>query len=110
MADLEATVDHLKAAAPDLFLTTVAYPIKGTPYYDRVRDRVVARGAWADRTDRDLKVTGRRSPRFYSFAARWMAGEVAVHRQRQSQHRSLLRLAKGMLNAKVGRIGMRLSS
>ena len=110
MADLEATVDHLKAASPDLFLTTVAYPIKGTPYYDRVRDRVVARGAWAERTDRDLEVAGRRSRRFYSFAARWMAGEVAVHRQRQNQRRSLIRLAKGWINAKVGRMGMRLSS
>ena len=30
VADLEQTVDHLKKAAPDVFLTTVAYPIKGT--------------------------------------------------------------------------------
>ena len=32
-ADIEATVAHLKARRPDTFLTTVAYPIKGTPYY-----------------------------------------------------------------------------
>ena len=41
-SDLEATVAHLKAAGPDTFLTTVAYPIKGTPYYASVEDRVVA--------------------------------------------------------------------
>ena len=35
--DLEATVEHLKIANPDVFLTTVAYPIKGTPYYRRGR-------------------------------------------------------------------------
>jgi radical SAM superfamily enzyme YgiQ (UPF0313 family) len=34
--DLAATVDHLKKADPDVFLTTVSYPIKGTPYYDDV--------------------------------------------------------------------------
>ena len=38
--DLRATVDHLKRTAPDVFLTTVSYPIKGTPYYDRVADRL----------------------------------------------------------------------
>ena len=49
MSDLRATVDHLKRTAPDVFLTTVSYPIKGTPYYDTVSDRLaspqgVARG------------------------------------------------------------------
>lgn len=109
MEDLEATVEHLKQSDPDLFLTTVAYPIKGTPYYDRVAGRIVARGAWADRTDRDLDVAGRRSRRFYAFAARWMQGEVTVHRQMRSRRPSVLRLAKGFVNAKVGRIGMRLT-
>ena len=48
-SDLEATVEHLKEAGPDTFLTTVAYPIKGTPYYQTVADRVIARQAWDDR-------------------------------------------------------------
>ena len=44
MEDLRATVDHLKHTAPDVFLTTVSYPIKGTPYYDQVADRLGAAG------------------------------------------------------------------
>ena len=40
--DLQATIEHLKRTAPDVFLTTVSYPIKGTPYYDAVASRVVA--------------------------------------------------------------------
>src|SRR5207245_1977376 len=43
--DLEETVEHLKLAGPNTFLTTVAYPIKGTPYYASVADRVVSRRA-----------------------------------------------------------------
>ena len=35
------------ATAPDIFLTTVSYPIKGTPYYDRVADRIESPGPWA---------------------------------------------------------------
>ena len=42
MSDLRATVDHLKRTAPDVFLTTVSYPIKGTPYYDTVADRLAS--------------------------------------------------------------------
>ena len=29
MEDLEETVDHLKRSDPDMYLTTLAYPIKG---------------------------------------------------------------------------------
>src|SRR5262249_4645085 len=63
--DLEATVAHLKTSAPDTFLTTVSYPIKGTPYYEDVAARVAAPRAWAARTDRDLVIPGRRTPRYY---------------------------------------------
>ena len=34
--DIEATVEHVKKCNPDIFFTTVAYPIKDTEYYDRV--------------------------------------------------------------------------
>src|SRR5262249_5556866 len=36
LEDIEATVEHVKRVAPDLFLTTVSYPIKGTPYFEEM--------------------------------------------------------------------------
>ncbi|MGI9147382.1 MAG: B12-binding domain-containing radical SAM protein [Chloroflexota bacterium] len=108
-ADLEETVEHLKLAGPDTFLTTVAYPIKGTPYYASVADRVVARRAWEEGSDRDYTVAGRHSPRYYQFATRWMVSEVAHDRQRRSPHPSYPRLARSFLNAKLGRAGMLLT-
>ncbi len=108
MEDLEATVDHLKKSAPDVFLTTVAYPIKGTAYYERIQDRVLSRAGWEQRTDRDLTVQGRRSGRFYSFATRWMVGSVALAQGRRSGAGPRL-LAKAAVNAIVGRIGMELT-
>src|SRR5436190_6354301 len=107
--DIEATVDHLKKADPDLFLTTVAYPIKGTPYYNEVETRVIEQLPWSERTDRDLTVAGRHSKRFYSFATRWMVSEVAVHKMLKSPQRDVKKLAKAYANAKVGRAGMALS-
>ncbi len=103
--DLEATVDHLKKSAPDVFLTTVAYPIKGTAYYQKVEDRVLARADWDQRTDRQLTVKGRHSQRFYSFATRWMVNAVALHRAR-SNGANVARLAKAAANVMVGRLGM----
>src|SRR6185437_11214950 len=54
LSDIEATVEHVKTCRPDVFLTTVAYPIKGTPYYDEVASRLVRIGEWNASTDRDV--------------------------------------------------------
>jgi radical SAM superfamily enzyme YgiQ (UPF0313 family) len=110
VTDLEQTVDHLKKAAPDVFLTTVAYPIKGTAYYNTVQDRIIELKPWNQRTDRDLTVAGRHSRRFYSFATRWMVNEVAVHRMLHGPGRPLPALAKAFVNARVGRLGMTLTA
>jgi len=108
---LTETVAHLKDANPDIFLTTVAYPIKGTPYYAEVESRILADRAWDDRSDRDLTVAVRRSKRFYSFATRWMVSEVALNRARQNNDASVsaAKQAKLMASSLVGRIGMELT-
>jgi radical SAM superfamily enzyme YgiQ (UPF0313 family) len=109
LSDLQATVEHLKAANPEVFLTTVAYPIKGTPYHDEVAARVVPLTPWEQGSDRDTTVTGRYSRRFYAFATRWMVNEVAWHRERSARPRRYGRLAKTYLNARLGRLGMRMT-
>lgn len=108
-SDLEATVRHLKLAAPDVFLTTVAYPIAGTPYFDQVADRLRAARPWHERTDRELRIAGRRSHRYYEHATRWMVNEVALDRARRDGAAGLLRRARLALAARRGRLGMWLS-
>jgi radical SAM superfamily enzyme YgiQ (UPF0313 family) len=66
--DIEATVQHVKQCRPDVFLTTVSYPIKGTGYYNDVRDKLVRIGEWSESTDRDWHIQGRHSRRFFQFA------------------------------------------
>jgi radical SAM superfamily enzyme YgiQ (UPF0313 family) len=79
-ADIEATVQHVKACMPDIFLTTVSYPIRGTPYYEAVTPRLVGIGDWARGTDRDLKIAGRHSRRYYGFADQLLKSEMAMAR------------------------------
>jgi radical SAM superfamily enzyme YgiQ (UPF0313 family) len=110
MADLQATVDHLKKSDPDLFLTTVAYPIKGTPYYYEVESRIIESKPWHERTDRDLTVAGRHSKRFYSFVTRWMVNEVALYKMRMRHDRNPKKLVKAFINARIGRLGMALTA
>lgn len=105
-ADLEATVQHLERSAPDLFLTTVAYPIRGTEYHRRVADRLRSDRPWAERTDRDLRIAGRHSRRYYDHATRWMVNEVNLHLERRRGCRDWLRLSRMLLAARRGRLGM----
>ncbi len=108
--DLETTVDRLKDALPDIFLTTVAYPIQGTEYFRQVADRVVSLSdSWEHGGDRLQTVAGRRSRRFYRFATRWMVGEVALHRQRVRSEGGFAGRARNFLNSRIGRLGMALT-
>jgi radical SAM superfamily enzyme YgiQ (UPF0313 family) len=107
--DIEATVEHLKISNPDIFLTTVAYPIKGTPYYSQVEGRILSDKSWTDRSDRDLTVAGRYSRRFYSFATRWMVNSVALNRAQKKGDLSLPRRLKLEANVRIGRLGMSLT-
>ena len=84
LADIEETIEHVKACLPDVFLTTVSYPIKGTPYFDEISDRLVSANAWAASTDREFKIRGRHSRAYYSFAAQLLKSEVALQRLRKS--------------------------
>jgi hypothetical protein len=88
----------------------VAYPIKGTKYHDMVEERILTHHDWEARTDRDLSVSGRYSPQFYEQATRWMVNEVNLHKARLEGSRDYGRMAKMYVNARRGRIGMRLAS
>jgi len=76
--DIEATVDHVKQCRPDVFFTTVSYPIKGTPYFDKVASRLVSIRAWEANTDREVRVRGRHSEKFYHHADELLKNEMAT--------------------------------
>jgi hypothetical protein len=83
LEDIEATVEHVKATNPEIFFTTVSYPIKGTGYFDRVRARVLAPVPWAEASDRDYVIAGRRGRDYYRLADQWLRNEVEAFRLRE---------------------------
>ena len=79
--DIEATIEHVKLSDPNVFFTTVAYPIKGTPYFDQVSPRLASAQAWAQSSDRDYLIRGRHSRRFYQYADQLLRAEVELDRR-----------------------------
>ena len=80
LEDIEQTVAHVKASDPDIFFTTVAYPIKGTPYYNSVSDRLVQLKPWSTGSDREIHIRGRHSRAYYEHADRLLRSEVEISR------------------------------
>ena len=110
-ADIEATIEHLKSADPDQFTITVSYPIKGTPFYDQVRQEIIDPGPWATSTDRDIQLRGRRSSFYYRLAVTRVVNEVR-HFQVARRAGTWLSVAatKHRAKALMARAGMRLDS
>jgi radical SAM superfamily enzyme YgiQ (UPF0313 family) len=89
LQDIEATIEHVKRSDPDIFFTTIAYPIKGTPYYQRVSDSLVQLKPWAETSDREITMSNRRPARFYELADRLLRDEVQLARLQRGQAREL---------------------
>ncbi|HEY2119137.1 MAG TPA: radical SAM protein [Candidatus Acidoferrum sp.] len=84
LEDIEATIEHVKRTDPDVFFTTVSYPIKGTPYFERVANSLVQLKPWGSSSDRELVVRGRRSTGFYENADLLLQREVQLARLRRA--------------------------
>ncbi len=104
--DLVATVDHIRKSAPDVVLTTTAYPIRGTEYAAEVGNRAVNGKPWAKASDRETVVLGRRSARYYDAARAWIESDAEAHRLRRTGR--TLAAMKPALRAGWARLSMRL--
>jgi anaerobic magnesium-protoporphyrin IX monomethyl ester cyclase len=105
LTDIEATVDHVKRTDPDIFFTTVAYPIKGTPYFSEVAARVDSTKAWREGSDRDFRIRNRHSRQFYRFADKLLRSEVELNRlgvKSDSDVVALQALQAGIAEARAG--------
>jgi radical SAM superfamily enzyme YgiQ (UPF0313 family) len=79
--DIRLTVNHLKAADPDLFTITVAYPIKGTGLYEDVEAESNAGELdWEKTSDRDVDFKRTYPRRYYDYAVRWTVNSVYWHK------------------------------
>jgi len=83
LSDIEATIRHVRRTQPDVFLTTVAYPISGTPYFEEVTNRIASPENWKQGSDREIRLRGRHSRAFYANADQLLKAEVELERLSQ---------------------------
>ena len=65
MEDIEATLDLIRRARPDDIGISVAYPLPGTPFYDRVSEELGSSTHWVDSSDLAMLFDGPFPTEFY---------------------------------------------
>ncbi|MBL0176156.1 MAG: B12-binding domain-containing radical SAM protein [Ignavibacteria bacterium] len=106
-SDIRATAAYLRRSRPDIVLTTVSYPIKGTAYYDALGPAAVVPAAPFEQwTDRNIAVRGRYSDRFYWYANRYIIHSAAAGRSLADGR--YLRAVPSLVKSAVAQAGMAL--
>lgn len=65
LEDVDATLDLIRRARPDDIGISVAYPLPGTPFYDRVESQLRDRRHWSDSADLAMLFDGPYPTEFY---------------------------------------------
>jgi anaerobic magnesium-protoporphyrin IX monomethyl ester cyclase len=77
-ADLLATRDLLRSERPDDVGVSVAYPLPGTLFYERVKEQLGARTNWSDSDDLAMMFRGTYTSAFYRRVRDLLHEEVAA--------------------------------
>jgi anaerobic magnesium-protoporphyrin IX monomethyl ester cyclase len=82
--DIYETVKHLKTSNPDQYTLTLAYPIKGTTFYEEVSTsiRMPVFNNFGDYSDRDLDFMRTYRRAFYTHAIRYIYHEMKAFNQK----------------------------
>src|SRR5207247_11393824 len=105
-SDIRKTIELLKETKPDVFGTSVAFPMKGTAFYERVRDRIIANENWSSRNQNKLLFKGKYSRLYYWFAVRWLVKEVTVAKMWRQEKRPYGKIAREAVKAAIARAGV----
>jgi radical SAM superfamily enzyme YgiQ (UPF0313 family) len=107
-ADIRMTINFLKETRPDVVGTSVAFPIKGTEFYQRVENRLVKDDNWSSRNQNKLLFKGKFPRLYYWFAARWLVKEVNIDRMWRMKKRPYGRILIEFAKVTVARTGVAL--
>ncbi|HEX6739328.1 MAG TPA: radical SAM protein [Vicinamibacteria bacterium] len=91
--DIEQTMDLVRECRPDDIGISVAYPLPGTKFYERVRAQLGAQRNWRDSDDMAMMFRGPYPTPFYRRLHRVVHKEFRLRRLRDQRRRSLRRTA-----------------
>lgn len=92
LEDIYQTIEFVRETQPDVYLTTVAYPLRGTAMYEEIRERIFHSNGWESHLQRELNIRGRFSYQLYDFAIKKLASEYRKRQLRRLKQQSLKRI------------------
>ena len=105
--DVELTIEHVRKSKPDFLLTTTAYPIKGTRFYDEAaslfQEPTLPFEEWNDRM---IALRREKSNRFYWFAHRRIVNESLAVKHASGKHKHIGKFMLSKAKATIARLGM----
>lgn len=106
-ADVVASARLLRDTQPDEYGVSIAFPIKGTPFYERVKDELGPQALeWKRVNDPNLRFRGRYPHRFYWLAARYIHHSLAATRLWRSRHWLTPQMGVHLGKTAVASVGM----
>jgi radical SAM superfamily enzyme YgiQ (UPF0313 family) len=105
-ADIRKTINLLKETKPDVFGTSVAFPMKGTQFYERVQQRIIPDENWSSRNQNKLLFKGKYPRLYYWFAVRWLVKEVNLAKMWNAKKRPYGKIVREALKMAVARAGV----
>ncbi len=92
LEDIYETIDFVRDAQPDIYLTTVAYPLRGTAMHEEIKDQIIYQNDWESHLQRELNIHNRFTYQLYDFAAKKMASEYRKKQLRDLNRQLLKRI------------------
>jgi radical SAM superfamily enzyme YgiQ (UPF0313 family) len=92
LEDIYETIEFVRDTQPDVYLTTVAYPLRGTAMYAEIKERIIYSNGWESHLQRELNIQGRFTYQLYDFAIKKLASEYRKKQLRRLKQQSLKRI------------------
>jgi anaerobic magnesium-protoporphyrin IX monomethyl ester cyclase len=83
--DIQATLQLVRDCDPDDVGVSVSYPLPGTPFYERVRDRILGRHNWVDSSDLAMLYDGPYPTSFYHLLHSRLHAEFRLQKARRGR-------------------------
>lgn len=79
-SDIFRTAGYLKRACPEEVTVALAYPIKGTRFYEDIESTFIEPFEWQKQTEKQIRFKKSYSDRFYRFAVRYVINTAVAMR------------------------------
>jgi len=103
--DVVASARMFQEVQPDEYGVAISFPIKGTAFYERVKEDLGGKLEWKKTNDPNLRFRGRYPHRFYWLATRYIHHSLAAAKLWKGRRPSLP-LLKHLVKTAVASLGM----